>query len=81
MKQVRLKVDVLPALFHSLKIKKSSLMNINLIGFAKTGHIGIQDISATQTSSQKPLATTMSTSEAGKIKGGCFASIVSFFEN
>ena len=56
-------------------------MNINLISFAKTGHNGIQDISATQTSSQTPLATIMSTSEAGKIKGGCFNSIVSFFEN
>jgi len=56
-------------------------MNINLLGFAKTGHTGIQDISATKTSSQTPLATTMSTSEAGKVEGGCFASIVSFFEN
>ena len=56
-------------------------MNINLLGFAKTGHTGIQDSSATQMSSQTPLTTIMSTSEAGKIKGGCFTSIVSFFEN
>jgi len=56
-------------------------MNINLIGFAKTGHTGIQDSSATQVSSQTSLATILSTNEAGKIKGGCFTSIVSFFEN
>jgi len=40
-----------------------------------------QDSSATQVSSQTPTATIMSTSEAGKIKGGCFGSIVSYFEN
>jgi len=56
-------------------------MNINLLGFAKTGHTGTQDISAIQTSSQTPLATIMSTSEAGEIDSGCFCSIVSFFEN
>ena len=40
-----------------------------------------QDSSATQVSSQTPIATIVSTSEAGKIEGGCFCSIASYFEN
>jgi len=40
-----------------------------------------QDSSANQVSSQIPIATIMSTNEAGKIEGGCFGSIVSYFEN
>jgi len=40
-----------------------------------------QDSSATQVSSQTLIATIMSTSEAGKIEGGCFGSIVPYFEN
>jgi len=56
-------------------------MNINLIGFAKTGHTGSQDSSATQLSLQTSPATITSTSEAGEIKGGYFTSIVSIFEN
>jgi len=39
-----------------------------------------RDSSATQVSSQTPLATITSTSEAGEIEGGCFGSIVSCFE-
>ena len=56
-------------------------MNSKLIGFTKTGHNVVQDSSATQVSSQTPIATIMSTSEAGKIEGGCFGIIVSYFEN
>ena len=56
-------------------------MNLKLIGFTKTGHNGVQDSSATHVNSQTPLATIMSTSEADKIEGGCFRSIVSYFEN
>jgi len=55
-------------------------MNLKLIGFTKTGHNVVQDSSATQVSSQTPLATIMSTNEAGKIEGGCFCSIVSFLK-
>jgi len=55
-------------------------MNLKLIGFTKTGHNVVQDSSATQVNSQTPLATIMSTSEAGKIEGGCFGSIVSFLK-
>jgi len=44
--------------------------------FCKTGQNGTQDSSATQVSSQTPLATIMSSSEAGKIESGCFCSIV-----
>ena len=40
-----------------------------------------QDSSATQVSSQTPIATITSTGEAGEIEGGCFRSIVSYFEN
>jgi len=39
-----------------------------------------QDSSATQVSSQTPIATITSTSEAGEIEGGCFRCNVSFFE-
>jgi len=39
-----------------------------------------QDSSATQVSSQTPLATITSTGEAGEIEGGCFCSNVSYFE-
>ena len=56
-------------------------MNLKLIGFTKTGHNVVQDSSATQVSSQTSIATIVSTSEAGKIEGGCFGSIVSYFEN
>ena len=44
-------------------------MNLKLIGFTKTGHNVVQDSSATQVSSQTPIATILSTSEAGKIEG------------
>jgi len=54
---------------------------MDLIGFAKTGKNVVQDSSATQVSSQTPIATIMSTSEAGKIEGGCIGTIVSYFEN
>jgi len=40
-----------------------------------------QDSSATQVSSQTPIATIVSTSETGKIEVGCFCSIASYFEN
>jgi len=39
-----------------------------------------QDSSATQVSSQTPIATITSTGEAGEIEGGCFCSNVSYFE-
>ena len=39
-----------------------------------------QDSSATQLNSQTSLGTITSTGEAGEIEGGCFCSIVSFFE-
>jgi len=55
-------------------------MNLKLIGFTKTGHNVVQDSSATQVSSQTPLAMITSTSEAGEIEGGCFGSIVSFLK-
>ena len=42
---------------------------MDLIGFAKTGQNVVQDSSATQVSSQTPIATIMSTSEAGEIEG------------
>jgi len=56
-------------------------MIMDLIGFAKTVQNGTQDSSASQASSQTPIATIMSTNEAGNIEGGCFRSIVSYFEN
>jgi len=40
-----------------------------------------QDSSATQVSSQTPIATIVSASEAGKIEVGCFGCIVSYCEN
>jgi len=55
-------------------------MNLKLIGFTKTGHNVVEDSSATQVSSQTPIATIMSTNEAGNIEGGCFCSIVSFLK-
>jgi len=55
-------------------------MNLKLIGFTKTGHNVVQDSSATQVSSQTPIATIMSTNEAGEIECGCFRSIVSYFQ-
>jgi len=76
----RLKVDVLPALFHILKIKNITLINSKSIGFIKTGHHETQDRSATQVSSQTPIATILRTSEAGKMEGGYFRSIVSFLK-
>jgi len=45
-------------------------MNLKLIGFTKTGHNVDQDSSATQVSSQTPIATILSTSEAGEMEGG-----------
>ena len=59
----------------------SSVINIKSLGFENVGHSGTQDSSATQASSQTPLASIMSTGEAGMIVGGCFRSIVSYFEN
>jgi len=56
-------------------------MNIKSLDFANAGYSGTQDSSATQVSSQTPIASIMSTGEAGKIEGGCFRSIVSYFEN
>jgi len=56
-------------------------MILILICFDETEHNMAQDSSATQLSSQTPLATIMSTNEAGEIEGGCFRSIVSYFEN
>ena len=53
---------------------------MDLIGFANAGHHGTQDRSATQVSSQTPIATITSTGEARKIEGGCFCSNVSYFE-
>ena len=47
----------------------SSIINIKSLGFPNAGHSGTQDSSATQASSQKPLASIMSTGEAGKIEG------------
>jgi len=64
-----------------LKIKKITLMNPKTIGFKKTKHHWTQDRSATQVSSQTPIATILSTSEAGNIEGGCFRSIVSFLKD
>jgi len=63
-----------------LKIKKITIMNSKSIGFIKTGHHRTQDRSATQVSSQTPIETNLRTSEAGKIEGGCFRSIVSFLK-
>jgi len=63
-----------------MKIYKSTLMNSKSLGFTKTGHNVVQDSPATQVSSQTPIATIMSTSEAGKIEGGCVCSIVSFLK-
>jgi len=54
-------------------------MNIKTLGFANAGHSGTQDSSATQVSSQTPIATIMSTEEAGEVEGECFNCIVSFF--
>ena len=53
---------------------------MDLIGFAKTGQNVVRYSSATQVSSQTPIATITSTSEAGEIEGGCFRCNVSFFE-
>jgi len=58
---------------------KSALM-IYGPNFAKTGHNVVQDSSATKVSSQTPIATILRTSEAAKIEGGCFRSIVSFLK-
>ena len=63
-----------------LKIKKITIMNSKSIGFIKTGHHRTQDRSATQVSSQTQIETNLRTSEAGKIEGGCFRSIVSFLK-
>jgi len=41
---------------------------MDLTGFAKTGHNVVQNSSATQVSSQTPLATITSTGEAGEIE-------------
>jgi len=56
-------------------------MNLKLIGFTKTGHNVVEDSSATQVNSQTPIATILSTGEAGKIEGEYFGSIASFFES
>jgi len=40
-----------------------------------------QDSSATQVSSQTPIAMITSIGEAGEIEGGCVCSIVSYFES
>jgi len=61
-------------------LQTRSLINLKLIGFTKTGHNVAQDSSTTQESSQTPLATIMSTNEAGNIEAGCFRSIVSFLK-
>jgi len=53
---------------------------MDLIGFAKTGQNVAHHSSATQVSSQTPIATILRTSEAGEIEGGCFRSIVSFLK-
>jgi len=59
-----------------LKVKQSSLMILKLIFCHETEHNMAQNSSATQVSSQTPLATITSTGEAGKIESGCFCSIV-----
>jgi len=51
-----------------------------VIGFANAGQNVVQDSSATQVSSQTPIATILRTSEAGKMEGGCFRSIVSLLK-
>jgi len=64
-----------------LKVKQSSLMILKWICLDQTEHNMAQDSSATQVSSQTPIATIVSTSETGKIEVGCFCSIASYFEN
>jgi len=56
-------------------------MILKLICFDETEHNMAQESSATQLSSHTPLATITTTGEAGEIEGGCFCSIVSFFES
>jgi len=69
-------VDVFVKMLHILNLKKRALMIYGPNWFCKTGQNGTQDSSATQVSSQTPLATIMSSSESGKIESGCFCSIV-----
>jgi len=78
-KQVRWKVDVLVALFHFRNFDEVHEI-FQLICFDETEHDMAQDSSATHVSSQTPLATITTTGEAGKTEGGCFRSIVSYFE-
>ena len=79
MKQVRWKVDVLVALFHFRNFDEVHEI-FQLICFDETEHDMAQDSSATQVSSQTPLATITSTGEAGEIEGGCSCSNVSFMK-
>jgi len=64
-----------------MQVKQRSLINLKLICFDEIEHNMAQDSSATQVSSQTPIATITSTGEAGEIECGCFCSIVSYFEN
>jgi len=74
-------VDVLAALFHILKIIANKFINdFEIIGFIKTGHNVVQDSSATQVSSQTPIATILSTIEAGEIKYECLAPLFHFLK-
>jgi len=53
---------------------------MDLIGFAKTGQNVAHDSSATQVSSQTPIATILRTSEAGEIKNECLAPLFHFLK-
>jgi len=55
-------------------------VNLKLTGFTKTGHNAVQDSCATQVSSQTPIATIMSTSEAAEIKNECLVALFHFLK-
>ena len=76
----KIEVECFRSIVSILKVKQSSLMILKWICFDETEHNMDQDSSATQVSSQTPIATITSTSEAGEIEGGCFRCNVSFFE-
>ena len=69
------------ALIHILKFTVDKFINeFKINQLKKTGHKVVQDSSATQVSSQTPLATIANTGEAGNIVGGCFCENASYFE-
>ena len=70
--------DVQGGFFQTNETKYFTLINLEAVGFANHGYDVVQDNSASQVTSQTPLATIMSTADTGDAQGG-FLIILFYF--